>query len=524
MFEGLWQKLYTAFLSNAANALVYLAIAALFVVCIVKCVAPMVNSKRLLQRAVRSIKKGESGKRSWQDEDFLGKGYLQPHWSEYLNNLFFADGEFHNPSNVEDFINEDTAIYGPGRATLSEAAPGVMVSLGFLGTLVGMSMGLSGFDMSNADAVMQSIPQLISGMKYAFNTSIVGVVASITFTLITRIVSGTALRALNNFYAAMSTYAGVLSVDPMTQIAIYQQEQTALIQTMAEDMAGAMAERMATAMAGAMDKAVSPLARSVEEFVHYASRDHVRGVEALVARFVQHMDQALGGQFSHLAATIDGVCRNQDQMQEGMRQAVDGMMRMSQDILQVQKISEDMLTQFDSYLTKLNGSHQMVEDGYARIAANVEHLEIIARQQNGYLQSVSKLQGEVIKALESFQVATDRFMNAFSENVQKTAEGMTRVSGEMKRNGDALAANQKALVEGVAKDIDKAYNTFFANVDKTTEQLHWLVEDVKTTLGKLPDLLDGTAGLYANQADRLTDALRRAQAALDDAVDRIIVR
>ena len=58
-----------------------------------------------------------------------------------MNNLFFADGVYHNASNVEDYINEDTAIYGPGRISFAEAIPGLMVSLGFLGTLIGLTTG-----------------------------------------------------------------------------------------------------------------------------------------------------------------------------------------------------------------------------------------------------------------------------------------------------------------------------------------------------------------------------------------------
>ena len=98
-------QFFTEMAADLASALVYLAIAVLFVIAMVKCVAPVAATRGLLRRAVRQIKKGEHSKRSWQEEDFLGTGVLYPHWKEYLNNLFFADGEFHNPSNVEDFIN-----------------------------------------------------------------------------------------------------------------------------------------------------------------------------------------------------------------------------------------------------------------------------------------------------------------------------------------------------------------------------------------------------------------------------------
>ena len=65
------------------------------------------------------------------------------------------------PPMSRDYINEDTAIYGPGRISFAEAIPGLMVSLGFLGTLIGLTTGLSGFDMADAESVQQSIVTLI---------------------------------------------------------------------------------------------------------------------------------------------------------------------------------------------------------------------------------------------------------------------------------------------------------------------------------------------------------------------------
>jgi hypothetical protein len=85
-----------------------------------------------LKRAIRKIKAGDK-KHSWQDDFFLGKGPLYSHWSEYLNNLFFADGVYHNASNVEDYINEETVIYTPGSANFAEVASGADgVPWGFL--------------------------------------------------------------------------------------------------------------------------------------------------------------------------------------------------------------------------------------------------------------------------------------------------------------------------------------------------------------------------------------------------------
>lgn len=515
--EGFGAFLYSSFLTNTLNFLVYAAIVALFIVCMVKCVAPVIYTRRVLSGAVRAIKKGENAKRSWQEETFLGKGALYPHWSEYLNNLFFADGEFHNPSNVEDYINEETAIYGPGRGPLAEAMPGMMVSLGFLGTLIGMSMGLQGFSMDDSEAVMQAIRQLVPGMQYAFTTSIVGVIFSIATTLITRVVNGSALRALSAFYAAMSKYAGVLSVDPMTQIAIYQQEQTALIQSIAEDMTGKMAERMA----GAFEKTLAPVRRSLDDFISYTTREQLHAMDTLVKRFMQAMNESLDNQFTNLAATIDSTCQREKQLTGEMQNSMVALSRIARDITQVQAISENLLEKFDAYVDKLSGANRMADESYDRIAANVEHLELIARQQNNYLQSVGSLQSELAQFMTGFQAAAEQLTRTLSVDVAQAGKTLSDAAGEIKRSGELLNESHKKLTGGITKDMDRTYTKFFDNLNKAAEQLSWMVGDIKASVEKLPELLDGTAGLYASQANRLTDALRRVQAALDEAVDQL---
>lgn len=517
MLQILQTMMVSSFMANALNFLVYAAIVVLFLICVIKCVLPVVNTRRVLTSAIRQLKKGENSKRSWQDDKFLGTGALFPHWSEYLNNLLFADGEFHNPSAVDDYINEDTAIYSPGRAPLADAMPGLMVSLGFLGTLIGFANGLAGFDLKDAESVMRGISQLLPGMQYAFTTSIVGVIASITATLLIRMVNGSAHRTLNNFYAALDKHAGVQSVDPMTQIAIYQQEQTALIQRLTDDITGPMTDRLSAAI----DKSILPIRRSIEEFMNYTTRDQLRGVDMLVQRFMQAMNETLNGQFQKLSSIIESTTNNQTQLQQNLSSTVTALSSMSGDLIQVQKLSEDMFTKFDSYMDKINGSYQMVDEGYARIAANVEHLEIIARQQNGYLQSVGKLQTEIVRSMDNFQTSSEAFMKNFESSIGEVHGSLADVAAGIKKSGDSLEASHKKLIGGVNKDIDRTYNTFFENVNKATEQLNWTVTDVQQNIQKLPELLDGTSQLYAQQADRLTDALRQMQASLDEAVDRL---
>ena len=113
--------------SSISDIAIYAVIVIVFIIGLILCIAPVIGTRNHLRRAIRDLRAGEKSKRSWQENNLLGRGSLMAHWSAYMNNLFFADGVYHNASNVEDFINEDTVIYGPGRSAFADAVPSLLV-------------------------------------------------------------------------------------------------------------------------------------------------------------------------------------------------------------------------------------------------------------------------------------------------------------------------------------------------------------------------------------------------------------
>ncbi|MBR9920300.1 MAG: hypothetical protein GYB31_05615 [Bacteroidetes bacterium] len=66
---------------------------------------------------------------------------------------------------------------------LFQSIPGVFTTLGILGTFIGITIGLFGFDPNDID---KSIPPLLEGMKVAFLSSIIGISLSILFSWIVK--------------------------------------------------------------------------------------------------------------------------------------------------------------------------------------------------------------------------------------------------------------------------------------------------------------------------------------------------
>ena len=502
--------------SDLSSLLIYVIIVAVFIVGLALCIAPVVGTRGRLRAAIRSIKAGERAKRSWQEDGFLGKGALMAHWSAYLNNLFFADGEYHNASNVEDFINEETVIYGPGRGAFADAVPSLLVSLGFLGTLIGLAQGLAGFNMADADAAQQSIMVLIPGMRYAFVTSIFGVIGSILFTLITRAVYGSTEHTLRSFYGAMSRYAGVLSVDPLTQVAIYQQEQTALIQTMARNLNGAFTENITRAI----QDAVEPVNQSLKNFMTVTSKDQLRFLDAVVMRFVDRMDEVVGGQLKNFGRVLEQTSQTQQDAFTAIRAGMADSEAALCDLRSVQKISEEMAGTMNGYLNDLRASQREAQENMRNLSGAVEQMDLVARQQTNYLKTVNAMQAEVTRSVDAMTGAVNGFVKRFSEENAAASQAMQKAAGELTRASAHIESAQKGAAKSMDDELKATLEAYREYVNQFTQRVDYLATSISDSLSRSRPVGE-TSDQFLDQMDRLTQALEQAQRGLNDAVDRL---
>jgi len=513
---NIWKQILQWDLTTLATALVYLAIIALFIMACLRCIRPVRYCRRKLKNAIHALKKS-SAEQPWQDKYFLGKGILYPVWSDYLNSRNFADSHYHNASPLEDYINEDTVIHDPGRTALSEAVPGLMVSLGFLGTLVGLMMGLSDFNMTDSETTMEAIRQVVSGMRYAFTTSIVGIVASISYSLLSRSTQGSARSTISAFYEIMYKQPGVQAVDPLTQITIYQQEQTALAHSIAEDLTGAMSDRLGAVL----EMALQPLQDSLDSFVRAATREQVRAVDAMVARFVDSMDEALSRQASNLAHTLSETCRWQEETAKYVDEVMTGIKQVSYDVLQIQQMSESVIAKFDGYVNRLGNAQVQVDEGYAMVAGASRAMDSAARQQFECIAQLTELCEELGRSLADYRQQTEKAGTLAARQTEETiraltsaqdtsAQALRQVSGEMQLSGQVLADAHSTFIKGMNQELNRTFEIFSQDLNSITDQFRDTIAALDETVRDVPALLRDSVTACREDMDRLQQALSAA--------------
>lgn len=188
-------------LKHSGQWLIYACMALIYVLGLVKCVFPMFAIKKALIRGAKMAgNRTPDGAYLYDDPKFFNCRYLDVWWERYVVNLREmkrANAE----CDVISFINTNTVILSNGHSQFAELLPGVMTSLGILGTFIGLVSGLSGLKVSgvSVEQMQQSIAVLIEGMNGAFYTSIVGVICAVSFQMIRRMAIANATTALNDF-------------------------------------------------------------------------------------------------------------------------------------------------------------------------------------------------------------------------------------------------------------------------------------------------------------------------------------
>ena len=478
----LWESI-KGWMGSGFSVFVYIAIVLLFIIGIVKCIVPVARNRKLLLRAIKNIKKGDKAHRSWQEDKFLGRGSLLPHWSEYLNNLFFADGEYHNPSSVEDYINEETVIEEPGRVRLGEALPGVLVSLGFLGTLMGLSVALSGMGAATASEVADSMTTLLSSMKYAFVTSIFGVVASVTFTLLTRAVNGAAQRTLLAFYNAMSRCAGVVSVDPMTQIAIYQQEQSSMLKQLTDAIGGENIKAI-------LVDVISPLTKAIEKTVNFTCEQQQSLMQGVADAYIAKMDEAMHGQFDKLSVTLDETCRYQERTIKSVADSLTAFTDAARSLRDIKQQTGELFEKYQQLLIRLSNAESTINDDVARIEATED-------AQNEFLSELSRQQNAVTAATEKLESGSAKLL----------AQSADKLTSAAKQLSDTMQTARGKL----QKDMDESLNYFEGSMTEIIKRIDRATKQIKDSVSELPAAVEAASGEYIKQLKLLSDTLAAAR-------------
>ena len=382
---------------------------------------------------------------------------------------------------------------------LFRAMPGILTGLGVLGTFVGLQMGIGGLDLKDLTNLEKSIIPLIQGCAIAFSTSVWGVLSSLVFSFVEKVLGEIAIRRVRQLQHR---------VDELIPRYVPEEAMDELARTSrgTEDLL----KGLAVAIGDEMQKAIGRLGKEIKHAVATATSE---GQGPLMEKSVELLSRALTAELAKLKEEVAGVGAHFSRTSEKLTASV---------------------TDLDPTVKALS---ETVSTGYRVVATAVNKLNA----HESVMEKMAAASTEVRQAAEAFATMKDSLQQCAVRNeeaarAQKSAaETNTQVAETFRHVGDRLpeirqtlenAATVVASISGPITDL-KNYLEGLPAAQEQFDNSRAKSEDERNAMllkmsGDLAEKV-GTAAEQFSKVGDLADKLNAAAKNLDDASNELAV-
>ena len=388
----------------------------------------------------------------------------------------------------------------------------IVTIIGVLGTFVGIAVALFEFNTENIKA---SVPQLLNGMKFAFVTSIVGIIGSI-------VLKWSALNNQKTQAASEEPHTGA-TVDDLAGLlqnilTVEQEEGKETRETL---------RSIERALTGEGDSTVLPQLQKLRTTFSDKQDD-------LIRTFNKFADQMTENNTKALIEALEEVMRDfnakiNEQFGDNFKQLNEAVGRINEWQEQYRQQMDELAAQFHVAAASIEKSRQSLEiiaERSESIVSNSEKLNPILQalqhqiqQLNNHLTAFSALADNARNAFPIIEDRLNQLTNDFSTIVKETIDDS---HASMDRQRESLTNQSQQLektVENTSRHIQDQTEDIF---EKTTIQIEAVIDGtfqgLKDSLVSQSQQLQSTI-ISTNQG--LSDTLRNQSTQLETIVGSI---
>lgn len=460
--------------------------------------------------------------------DNLKKTKLIEICRSYLNTITIKTGssvrtnipsaEYFNEASICKAIN--LRFVDTGASTL--------VGLGLLGTFLGLTIGIHGFDSSNTENIQTSIQGLLGGMGTAFSTSLLGMFLSIVLTWIDKdrrnrlsknlysltekldeqyYIDDIALQSINQKEITNSLYTNLRELienkfksleselsnkityknesnetvtigNCMREVLAESQQQTKALKSFSTDLAIELNNGFDEVMSRQMKDKILPLMESVDNTTKIVI-DHIDKMADTVASPASGM----------MHNVVEELKKSMTSITEEFRQGLSGSATSQLEGLAAQLgTASKSMSDFPKNMENISATLQVTIDEVKNAIS-----EISNTSANANSETMQRMQ-------EQITMATGEMSNAITQ-VKDVMNGITNTSQEQSKQmidklseaADKMGAFLNGTVNSLAKSVTDSVKNITDDVNSKQTDLLALQED---TTGKTKELLEAfVAGL-----------------------------
>lgn len=410
-------------------------------------------------------------------------------------NIQTPNGQKSNVPSIEYFNLDTISRVQKLNLKMLDTASGTLVGLGLLGTFLGLTVGIAGFDSTNSDNIQQSIQNLLSGMSTAFSTSLLGMFCSLVFTATDKMLRN---KLMKTVHALTDSLDDSYYID---DIELQDMNQKALVNTMIDTIHTELNSKLMysnetgenVSVANAIREILienSEQSKALKSFSTDLALELNNGFDEILSR---QMQQKILPLMESVDATTKSVIEHIDQMASTVASPASGMMESV-----VDELKKSMGAIIDEFKTNLSGS-------------TTSQLETLALQLGSASQTMGDFPKNMEKISNTLQVTIDEVKNAITEISKTSATANSTAMQQMQE--------QIAFATGSISDTITEVKEVMSGITQSSqEQSNQMVSKLADTAERMGAFLDNTIASLSfsvqNSMKSITDDVSSKQADL----------
>lgn len=424
-----------------------------------------------------------------------GYAHITAAWDEFRETLIedkSADQPIlRNSVRPSSFFNLEDLHFGPG---FSRYVPGLFVTVGLFLTFLGLIAALrqiTGMSEASPEEMRASLDGLLGAASAKFIMSLTGLLASILFTVLLRIVTGKVENRIHTLCAALEKRLLFISLEEvaMEQLTIARGQKDSFMEvgtTLVAELGRSLQKEIPESISNSISTAMAPLLEKVGK----AGSDGVgQMVTDLSSRFSEDVGRALSNASEQLSAAGDKIASLSDRMDRSSGQMGQ---EMDASVGKLAKAAEDLSARLATAAETTDGK---LNEGAERLLGIMnETLDGIRRNTAEGADALKAAAADMRASAGTFREELDAAAASGSDAVRSRMETAgAEVEGMIGEVGRGMAD----LVTSSGQDLLAASGEFR---EKIRTDLVDPITEVVNQLDKMADRLKDGSGQIATAA------------------------
>ena len=401
---------------------------------------------------------------------------------------------------ASEYINDYSVCkYNKLNLRMLDTAAGTLVGLGLLGTFLGLTLGIKGFDSSNTERINESIQGLLAGMGTAFLTSLLGMTFSILFTAADKALRHRLYKDVKELTDKLDSeyYIDDLVLANINQQNIVNQLCKALkndLQQQALEIANKLtytnAESQNVTIGNAIREILTENTKQSKALMSFSTDLAMELNQGFDETLSRQMQQKIVPLMESVDATTKAVVEHIDKMADTVSSPATDMM---QNV--VDELKQSMQSLLNEFSTGLSGSA-------------TSELENLAMQLGTATQAMSDFPKNMENISATLQVTIEEVKHAISEISNTSANANSTAMQQMQEQITyATGAISNAITE--VKEVMSGIS------QSSQEQNNQMVSKLADAAEKMGSFLTGTISTLSNSVQQsvkgITDDINNKQ-------------